>query len=142
MGNRTQPKGQSDEGSGGEVEPVSGRHFVNNEDVFAIFKFLQMFFHPDPNPKEARRRRNKNPSSCIHFCLSAKRRTDRRTDGRAIRRELGNNSWERGQGSGKKGRRMVYFIRILAGNYIFKISCEPGTSLCINVPIITLGLTV
>lgn len=67
-------------GGEGEVEPVSGRHFVNNEDVFAIFKFLQMFFHPDPNPKEARRRRNENPSSCIHFCLSAKRRTDRRTD--------------------------------------------------------------
>lgn len=24
--------------------PASGQHFVNNEDVFEIFKFLQMFF--------------------------------------------------------------------------------------------------
>lgn len=141
MGNRTQPKGQCSERRGGELEPVSGRHFVNNEDVFAIFKFLQMFFHPDPNPNEAKRRRNRNPSSCIHFCLSAKRRTDRRTDAQ-LEGNWGIIPGNMAKGRWKKGRRMVYFIRILAGNYIFKISCEPGTSLCINVPIITLGLTV
>jgi len=42
MGNQ-QSRGQKGTGAAPEA-PVSGQHFVNNEDVFAIFKFLQMFF--------------------------------------------------------------------------------------------------
>lgn len=75
------------------MEPVSGRHFVNNEDVFAIFKFLQMFFHPDPNPKKQGEGETKTHRAVFTFVCQP---SDGRTNGRAIRRELGNNSWERG----------------------------------------------
>lgn len=121
MGNRTQPEGQSGWRSWGGA--VSGRHFVNNEDVFAIFKFLQMFLHrPEPEPQVGRVGNRKTHRAVFRFCLSVKRRLDAQLEGNwgAIPENYGQESE-----SGRSGGSSVYFIRILAGNYIFKISCEP-----------------
>lgn len=106
-----------------------------------FLSFYKCFFIlPDPSPKEqSGEGETKTHRAVFTFvCQPSDGRTDAQLEGNwgVI---PGNVAKREREG---RGRRMVYFMRILAGNYIFKISCEPGTSLCINVPIITLGLTV